>query len=118
VYEAHEEEEPPYQYVPDVAMDDRNAAIKLSGGDALAQSMFLLEDGLGSGALLAQFEQLYRKNPSMSMNEARRPENQSKNRYRDISPCKLKYVVIGALQWVCLKWSWPPQVCSRWEGRG
>ena len=89
MYEAHEEEEPPYQYVPDVvggAGTGPNGT--LASGDALAQSMLLLEDGLASGALLAQFEQLYRKNPQLPANDARKPENQMKNRYRDISPCK------------------------------
>jgi hypothetical protein len=85
VYETHEEEqeEPPYQYVPDLphmtAVTDR--------ADALAESMLLLADGLASGALVAQFEQLYRKKPGLSTDEAKKNENQSKNRYRDISPC-------------------------------
>jgi tyrosine-protein phosphatase non-receptor type 4 len=84
VYEAHgDEEEPPYQYVPDLphvsAVTDR--------ADALAESMLLLADGLASGALVAQFEQLYRKKPGLSTDEAKKSENQNKNRYRDISPC-------------------------------
>lgn len=58
------------------------------GSDALAQSMLLLADGLASGALIAQYEQLYRKNPELTSLESKKPENQSKNRYRDISPCK------------------------------
>ncbi|TGZ47375.1 Tyrosine-protein phosphatase non-receptor type 4 [Temnothorax longispinosus] len=73
------EEEPPYRYVPDAP----HAAI---GSDALAQSMLLLADGLASGALIAQYEQLYRKNPELTSLESKKPENQSKNRYRDISP--------------------------------
>lgn len=83
VYEAHDEEEPPYQYVPDLphvtAVADR--------ADALAESMLLLADGLASGALVAQFEQLYRKKPGLLTDEAKKSENQNKNRYRDISPC-------------------------------
>ena len=58
------------------------------GSDALAQSMLLLADGLASGALIAQYEQLYRKNPDLSSQESKKVENQNKNRYRDISPCK------------------------------
>lgn len=95
MYEAHEEEEPPYQYVPDIIGGASSGpAGSLVGGNALAQSMLLLEDGLASGALLAQFEQLYRKNPQLTANEARKPENQVKNRYRDISPCKCGLILL------------------------
>lgn len=60
------------------------------GSDALAQSMLLLADGLASGALIVQYEQLYRKNPELVALESKKAENQNKNRYRDISPCKYK----------------------------
>lgn len=50
--------------------------------------MYLLADGLASGALIARYEMLYRKHPEMACNEASKPENINKNRYRDISPCK------------------------------
>lgn len=83
VYEARDEEEPPYQYVPD--LPDMSAVADRA--DALAESMLLLADGLASGALVAQFEQLYRKKPGLLTDEAKRSENQNKNRYRDISPC-------------------------------
>jgi hypothetical protein len=84
VYEAHEEEEePPYQYVPDLP----HMTTVTDQADALAESMLLLADGLASGALVAQFEQLYRKKPGLSTDEAKKNENQNKNRYRDISPC-------------------------------
>jgi tyrosine-protein phosphatase non-receptor type 4 len=84
VYEAHgDEEEPPYQYVPDLP----HVAAVTDQADALAESMLLLADGLASGALVAQFEQLYRKKPGLSADEAKKSENQNKNRYRDISPC-------------------------------
>lgn len=33
-------------------------------------------------------QQLYRKKPGMTMSCAKLPQNISKNRYRDISPCK------------------------------
>lgn len=57
-------------------------------GDALfSQSLLLLSDGLASGALLSQYEQLYRKNPDLAITEARKTDNLNKNRYRDISPC-------------------------------
>jgi hypothetical protein len=84
MYEAHgDEEEPPYQYVPDLP----HVAAVTDRADALAESMLLLADGLASGALVAQFEQLYRKKPGLSTDEAKKSENQNKNRYRDISPC-------------------------------
>lgn len=63
--------------------------------------MLLLADGLASGSLLAQFEKLYRKKPGLSTAEAKRPENQIKNRYRDISPCKL--AVFTFLLYMCGK---------------
>ncbi|XP_015524862.1 tyrosine-protein phosphatase non-receptor type 4 isoform X3 [Neodiprion pinetum] len=81
------EEEPPYRYVPDVP----HATVGL---DALAQSMLLLADGLASGALIAQYEQLYRKNPELVALESKKPENQNKNRYRDISPYDVTRVIL------------------------
>ncbi|XP_031778840.1 tyrosine-protein phosphatase non-receptor type 4 isoform X2 [Nasonia vitripennis] len=81
------EEEPPYRYVPDVP----HTAV---GSDALAQSMLLLADGLASGALIAQYEQLYRKNPELTSLESKKPENQNKNRYRDISPYDVTRVIL------------------------
>ncbi|XP_044015299.1 tyrosine-protein phosphatase non-receptor type 4 isoform X2 [Aphidius gifuensis] len=81
------EEEPPYRYVPDAP----HAAV---GSDALAQSMLLLADGLASGALIAQYEQLYRKNPELASLESKKAENQNKNRYRDISPYDVTRVIL------------------------
>ncbi|XP_033224912.1 tyrosine-protein phosphatase non-receptor type 4 isoform X4 [Belonocnema kinseyi] len=81
------EEEPPYRYVPDVP----HTAV---GSDALAQSMLLLADGLASGALIAQYEQLYRKNLELTSLESKKPENQNKNRYRDISPYDVTRVIL------------------------
>lgn len=43
-----------------------------NGADALTQSMLLLEDGLASGAILSQFEQLYRKKPGKCFNLAQK----------------------------------------------
>lgn len=62
------------------------------GSDLLAQSMLLLADGLASGALIAQYEQLYRKNPELASLESKKPENLAKNRYRDISPCNRNFL--------------------------
>lgn len=79
------EEEPLYQYVPE--NDEIGSHSNLLDGDALfTQSLLLLSDGLASGALLAQYELMYRKNPELAITEARNPENIAKNRYRDISP--------------------------------
>lgn len=82
-YQGLEEfEEPPYQYVP--VGEPRPP----SPGNALQQSMLLLADGLASGALVARYEMLYRKHPEMTCDEAAKPHNVNKNRYRDISPCE------------------------------
>ncbi|KAH8345782.1 hypothetical protein KR067_004321 [Drosophila pandora] len=79
------EEEPLYQYVPE--SDEIGSHSNLLDGDALfTQSLLLLSDGLASGALLAQYELMYRKNPDLAITEARKPINAAKNRYRDISP--------------------------------
>lgn len=78
------EEEPLYQYVPDNDIDHP----QLNGDALFSQSLLLLSDGLASGALLSQYEQLYRKNADLAITEARKVDNLNKNRYRDISPCK------------------------------
>lgn len=79
-----EEEEPICQYVPD------NYGDHPKFDDAVfSQSLFLLRDGLASGALLEQFEQLYKRNENLSLNDSKKEENMTKNRYRDILPCKL-----------------------------
>ncbi|XP_020917799.1 tyrosine-protein phosphatase non-receptor type 4 isoform X2 [Exaiptasia diaphana] len=54
--------------------------------EALRVSMEQLRENLESGDLLMYFQELYRKKPGMSMDEARKPENLPKNRYRDILP--------------------------------
>lgn len=61
--------------------------------DPLIQSILLLGDGLASGSLLTQFEQLYRHKPETPMDIARTPQNIHKNRYRDIAPCKYNYKI-------------------------
>lgn len=78
------EEEPLYQYVPDNDIDHP----QLNGDALFSQSLLLLSDGLASGTLLSQYEQLYRKNADLAITEARKVDNLNKNRYRDISPCK------------------------------
>jgi tyrosine-protein phosphatase non-receptor type 4 len=84
VYEAGDGEEPAFQYVLDVP----HVPAAVPRADALDESLLLLAEGLESGAAMAQFEQLYRKKPGLAANESKKPENVTKNRYRDISPCK------------------------------
>lgn len=80
-----------YQYVPDNDLEHP----PLNGDALFSQSLLLLSDGLASGALLAQYEQLYRKNVDLTISDAKKTENLIKNRYRDISPCKLlKWIII------------------------
>ncbi len=42
--------------------------------------MLLLEESLDSGAIIGQFEQLYRRNTSLSMSICHSAENMAKNR--------------------------------------
>lgn len=85
-------EEPLYQYVPDDQSQFRNSQHSFrtlsSEANLYQQSLLLLSDGLASGALCKQYEQLYRKNNDLAITEARKAENAGKNRYRDISPCE------------------------------
>lgn len=75
-------EEPEYVYTPETHQITASA----TGANALDSSLMLLQESLESRAALAQFEQLYRKKPGMTMNSARLEININKNRYRDISP--------------------------------
>ncbi|KAG8125215.1 putative Tyrosine-protein [Naja naja] len=95
VYEVIEEKlesEPDFQYIPDkspldgIHQDD----------NALRESMFQLAEGLITGTVLAQFDQLYRKKPGMTMSCAKLPQNISKNRYRDISPYDATRVILNS----------------------
>ncbi|XP_053682953.1 tyrosine-protein phosphatase non-receptor type 4 [Sabethes cyaneus] len=85
------EEEPLYQYVPEENDIMRG---ELNGDQLFTQSLLLLSDGLASGSLLAQYEQMYRKNSDLAITEARKNENLNKNRYRDISPYDCTRVVL------------------------
>lgn len=87
MYGGIETEEPAYQYVPVEGIPGDAQA-----GDDLVRSMLLLADNLDSGALVEQYELLYRKHPEMDCEESRRAENINKNRYRDISPCTYSYL--------------------------
>ncbi|MPC13088.1 Tyrosine-protein phosphatase 1 [Portunus trituberculatus] len=83
VYVPDDLEEPPFQYIPEVL----SASATIKGGvPPLQESLMLLAEGLEAGSLVAQFEQLYRRKPGLTVTEARRQDNEKKNRYRDISP--------------------------------
>ncbi|ELK17665.1 Tyrosine-protein phosphatase non-receptor type 3 [Pteropus alecto] len=56
------------------------------GGDTLEGSMEQLKNGLESGTVLIQFEQLYRKKPGLAITFAKLPQNLDKNRYKDVLP--------------------------------
>ncbi|XP_066089263.1 tyrosine-protein phosphatase non-receptor type 4 isoform X3 [Saccopteryx bilineata] len=93
VYDVVEEKldnEPDFQYIPEktplasVHQDDHS----------LRESMIQLAEGLITGTVLTQFDQLYRKKPGMTMSCAKLPQNISKNRYRDISPYDATRVVL------------------------
>ncbi|TSO88059.1 Tyrosine-protein phosphatase non-receptor type 4 [Bagarius yarrelli] len=85
------ETEPDFQYIPAKSPSDPSELDQ----DAWRDSMQQLRDGLSSGALLAQFDQLYRKRPGMTMSCAKLPYNISKNRYRDISPYDATRVILN-----------------------
>ncbi|XP_056007257.1 tyrosine-protein phosphatase non-receptor type 4-like isoform X3 [Ostrea edulis] len=84
-------EEPNLEYLPE---NYQIIAPQGTGTNALEASLMLLQESLDSGAALAQFEQLYRKKPGMTMNAARLDINIAKNRYRDISPYDQTRVIL------------------------
>ncbi|XP_016406930.1 tyrosine-protein phosphatase non-receptor type 4-like [Sinocyclocheilus rhinocerous] len=95
IYDVDEEQEkldlePDFQYIPETS----GLELSHSEADSLRYSIQLLRDGLSSGTVAAQFDQLYRKRTGMSMSCARLPQNVSKNRYRDISPYDTTRVVL------------------------
>ncbi|KAK3587914.1 hypothetical protein CHS0354_014428 [Potamilus streckersoni] len=83
-------EEPEFNYMPETHQITGSA----NGATNLELSLALLQESLDSGAALAQFEQLYRKKPGMTMNAARLEVNIPKNRYRDISPYDQTRVIL------------------------
>lgn len=110
MYVPEDLEEPPFQYVPEVL--PTSATIK-GVVPPLQESLMLLGEGLEASSLVAQFEQLYRRKPGLTVTEARRPDNEKKNRYRDISPCKCSppyffvyvYVFLQMFEQVFIVWS-------------
>ncbi|XP_015681201.1 tyrosine-protein phosphatase non-receptor type 4 isoform X2 [Protobothrops mucrosquamatus] len=92
VVEEKLESEPDFQYIPDKSPLDGIH----HDDNALRESMFQLAEGLVTGTVLAQFDQLYRKKPGMTMSCAKLPQNISKNRYRDISPYDATRVILNS----------------------
>uniref|UniRef100_A0A671VS96 Tyrosine-protein phosphatase n=1 Tax=Sparus aurata TaxID=8175 RepID=A0A671VS96_SPAAU len=90
VVEEKADSEPDFQYIPEKSPQDPAQLDQ----HALRDSMVTLKEGLSSGAILAQFDQLYRKRPGMTMLCAKLPQNVSKNRYRDISPYDATRVIL------------------------
>ncbi|KAG9469401.1 hypothetical protein GDO78_020607 [Eleutherodactylus coqui] len=90
IVEERMENEPDFQYIPEKTPLDSVH----SEDDALRESMIQLAEGLLNGSVLAQFDQLYRKKPGMTMSCAKLPQNISKNRYRDISPYDATRVIL------------------------
>lgn len=93
IYEVVEEKlenEPDFQYIPEKSPLDG----ALLHDNALRESMLQLREGLSSGTVLPQFDQLYRKKPGMAMSCAKLPQNIPKNRYRDISPYDATRVIL------------------------
>ncbi|XP_042162574.1 tyrosine-protein phosphatase non-receptor type 4-like isoform X1 [Oncorhynchus tshawytscha] len=88
--EEKQETEPDFQYIPEKCPQDPSQLDQ----DAWRDSMNTLKQGLVSGEVLAQFDQLYRKSPGMTMLCAKLPQNISKNRYRDISPYDATRVIL------------------------
>uniref|UniRef100_A0A8C1KZ12 Protein tyrosine phosphatase non-receptor type 4a n=1 Tax=Cyprinus carpio TaxID=7962 RepID=A0A8C1KZ12_CYPCA len=84
------ETEPDFQYIPEKSPTDPSQLDQ----DAWRDSMLQLKEGLNSATILAQFDQLYRKRPGMTMSCAKLPQNLSKNRYRDISPYDATRVIL------------------------
>ncbi|BFZ01359.1 hypothetical protein BsWGS_04397 [Bradybaena similaris] len=83
-------DEPDYSYIPET----HQIASTSSSANTLESSLMLLQESLESGAAIAQFEQLYRKKPGLTLNAARLDANINKNRYRDISPYDQTRVVL------------------------
>ncbi|XP_048666400.1 tyrosine-protein phosphatase non-receptor type 4 [Marmota marmota marmota] len=90
VVEEKLENEPDFQYIPEKAPLDSVH----QDDHSLRESMVQLAEGLITGTVLTQFDQLYRKKPGMTMSCAKLPQNISKNRYRDISPYDATRVIL------------------------
>ncbi|XP_028969067.1 tyrosine-protein phosphatase non-receptor type 4 [Galendromus occidentalis] len=90
------ESEPDFQYIPLSSDDLESPRVASAASKPLQESMLLLKESLHSGALVAQFEQLYRKKPGMLCEMSKLAKNAALNRYKDISPYDKTRVVLTA----------------------
>ncbi|CAB1327990.1 unnamed protein product, partial [Coregonus sp. 'balchen'] len=81
-----------YQYSPERAPQDQPQPDHHPS--CWRDSILQLKEGLSTGAVQQQFDQLYRKRPGLTMSCAKLPQNISKNRYRDISPYDATRVIL------------------------
>uniref|UniRef100_A0A6I8NYZ3 Tyrosine-protein phosphatase non-receptor type n=1 Tax=Ornithorhynchus anatinus TaxID=9258 RepID=A0A6I8NYZ3_ORNAN len=63
-------------------------------GATLEESIEQLKNGLESGTVLIQFEQLYRKKPGLGITFAKLSQNMDKNRYKDVLPYDSTRIVL------------------------
>ncbi|OQR74547.1 tyrosine-protein phosphatase non-receptor type 4-like [Tropilaelaps mercedesae] len=89
------ESEPDFQYIPLSSDDLESPRIAGMASAPLRESMLLLKEGLHSGALVAQFDQLYRKKPGMACDVSKLAVNAHRNRYKDISPYDKTRVILA-----------------------
>lgn len=80
--------EPDFQYIPLSSDDLESPRVAQTVSVPLQESMLLLKEGLFTGHVVAQFDQLYRKKSGMACDVSKLAKNASKNRYKDISPCE------------------------------
>ncbi|XP_036808293.1 tyrosine-protein phosphatase non-receptor type 4 isoform X1 [Oncorhynchus mykiss] len=85
-----------YQYSPERAPQDQpqDQPQPDHHPSCWRDSILQLKEGLSTGAVQQQFDQLYRKRPGLTMSCAKLPQNISKNRYRDISPYDATRVIL------------------------
>ncbi|XP_022645902.1 uncharacterized protein LOC111243893 isoform X1 [Varroa destructor] len=88
------ESEPDFQYIPLSSDDLESPRVAGTASVPLRESMLLLKEGLHSGALVAQFDQLYRKKQGMSCDVSKLAANALRNRYKDISPYDKTRVIL------------------------
>ncbi|XP_007498115.1 tyrosine-protein phosphatase non-receptor type 3 isoform X2 [Monodelphis domestica] len=60
--------------------------MNLKYDNTLEESIEQLKEGIESGTVLIQFEQLYRKKPGLAITYAKLSQNLDKNRYKDVLP--------------------------------
>lgn len=97
VYTTDDYEEPPFRYVPEVPllqMPSQRGNGSESIQSPLTASMLLLAEAIETD-ISNQFDLLTRRKPELTCDAAKDQENSSKNRYRDILPCKILHFIIS-----------------------